>query len=143
KTWYGGNFRELPQAKHFCFSTPAGGPPFSPLSGKTMENAPDKPLEGSRVLVAEDNPILAYHNSRSLIEAGAQVAGPAITVDRALELAVAEVIDCAVLDVYLRDGLVFPAAEVLKQKGAGIVFFTGRADTSRIKQEWPHAEVLA
>jgi hypothetical protein len=66
-----------------------------------------------------------------------------MSAETALELAAAEFLSCGVLDVYLRDGLVFPAAEVLKQKGAGLVFYTGQADADRIKLEWLDAEVLA
>jgi DNA-binding response OmpR family regulator len=54
--------------------------------------------------------------------------GPARSLERALELAEAEDLDCAVLDVRLDGELIFPAAEVLRQKGRAIVFYTCQAD---------------
>jgi DNA-binding response OmpR family regulator len=101
-----------------------------------------KPLLGARVLVAEDNPLLAFDIMRVLSEAGGNVVGPALSLARALELAVQETLNCGVLDVQLRDGLAYPAARVLRQKGAGILFYTGHADPDGLKRAWPEAEVL-
>jgi DNA-binding response OmpR family regulator len=102
----------------------------------------DKPLEGRRILVAEDDPLLAFDLIGLLLKAGAQISGPALSLERALELARAEPLDCGVLDVKLRDGLVFPAARILREKGAGIVFYTGHHDPEGLKQDWPQAHVL-
>ena len=102
----------------------------------------DKPLDGKRVLVAEDDPLLAFDLIGLLMKAGAQIAGPALSLERALELARAEQLNCGILDVKLRDGLVFPAARILRDKGAGIVFYTGQYDPEALKQDWPQAHVL-
>ncbi len=101
-----------------------------------------QPLHGASVLVAEDEPLLAYDIVRVLMEAGAAIIGPAFCLERALELALEERVSCGVLDVRLRDGLVFPAAEMLRRKGAGIVFYTGQIHQDALKREWPDAEVL-
>ncbi len=101
-----------------------------------------QPLVGARVLVAEDEPLLAFDIMRVLMEAGAAIIGPAFCVERSLELAIAEQLSCGVLDVRLRDGLVFPAADVLRWKGAGIVFYTGQIDPSSLMRDWPGAPVL-
>lgn len=101
-----------------------------------------RPLRGARVLVAEDNPLLAYDITRVLLKAGAAIAGPALSVERALELAIAERVSCGVLDIRLRDGLIFPVAEILKREGAGIIFYTGQSDPERIERDWPDAQVL-
>ena len=101
-----------------------------------------KPLDGSKILVAEDEPFLAFDIMALLLKAGAEVLGPALSVERALELANRGQLHCGVLDVMLRDGPVFPAAHVLKQKGAGIVFYTGQRDPELLKQEWPDAVIL-
>jgi hypothetical protein len=93
-------------------------------------------------LVAEDDPLLAFDIMGVLMRAGAAIVGPALCVERALELAIAEQLSCGVLDVRLRDGLVFPAAHVLRDRGAGIVFYTGQSNPGGIKREWPDAEVL-
>ncbi|MGA7324541.1 MAG: response regulator [Rhodomicrobium sp.] len=104
--------------------------------------ATGKPLRGARVLVAEDEPLLAWDIMKELLQAGADVVGPAMSVGRALELAEKENLSCGLLDVQLRDGPVFPAAEVLRQKGAGIVFHTGRVGFEELKRDWPGAKVV-
>jgi two-component system, response regulator PdtaR len=101
-----------------------------------------KPLQDARVLVAEDEPVLAFDIVRILMQAGAAVIGPALSVERALELANTEPVNCGVLDVALRDGLIFPVAGALIDKGAGILFYTGHADPEELKRDWPSAGVL-
>jgi len=107
-----------------------------------METASNKLLYGRRVLVAEDNPFVALDIMKTLREAGAETFGPAMSLARALELATAEDLDCAVLDVKLRDGSVFPAASVLRQRGAGLVFYTAYQDLESLERDWPAAQVL-
>ncbi|MGC2631411.1 MAG: response regulator [Rhodomicrobium sp.] len=101
-----------------------------------------QPLSGARVLVAEDNAILAFDMISLLRQAGACVIGPATTLKHALALVLAECPSCGVLDVALRDGPVFPAAQVLRNRGAGIVFYTGHGDPDGLKRQWPEAHVL-
>jgi DNA-binding NtrC family response regulator len=101
-----------------------------------------KPLQGAKLLFVEDEAILALDMINMLLDAGAEVVGPVLSVKRAVELAESQTIDCGFFDVTLKDGLVFPAAEVLRQKGAGIVFYTGQADLEAIRQDWPEAKVL-
>jgi CheY-like chemotaxis protein len=107
-----------------------------------METASDKLLHGSRVLVVEDEPLIAFDIVKTLRGAGAETLGPALSLARALELATAERLDCAVLDVMLRDGTVFRAARLLHQRGAGLVFYTGYFALDRLKRAWPGAQVL-
>ena len=107
-----------------------------------MSTALDKPLNGARILVAEDDPVLAFDLVGLLMKAGARIAGPALSLERTLELANTEQLSCGILDVQLRDGLVFPAARILLAKGAGIVFYTGQYDPEGLKREWPDAQVL-
>ncbi len=102
----------------------------------------DKPLQGAKGLVAEDEPILALDIMKELSQAGADVVGPARTAARALELAAKENLSCGVFDVQLRDRLSFPAAEILRQRGIGIVFLTGQ-NTEELKRDWPGAKVIA
>jgi two-component system, response regulator PdtaR len=102
----------------------------------------EEPLAGVRVLVAEDDPLLAFDMMNVLMQAGAAVLGPAMCLERALELVWADTFHCGVLDVRLRDGLVFPAAEVLRDKGVGIVFHTSHDNPEQLKRDWPDAEVL-
>ena len=102
-----------------------------------------QPLAGARVLIAEDEPFLAFDIMSVLLKAGAKVIGPAMSVARTLELASAEAPSCGVLDVRLRDELVFPAAHLLRERGAGIVFHTGHIDPEDLQRDWPDAKVLS
>jgi CheY-like chemotaxis protein len=107
-----------------------------------MEAASNRLLRGSRVLVVEDDPFIAFDIVKTLRGAGAETLGPAMSLARALELATTEDPDCAVLDVMMRDGLIFPAASILNLRRVGIVFYTGYADVESLTRNWPASKVL-
>ncbi len=107
----------------------------------TVETNADD-LRGARILVAEDNMILAYDMVNLLQNTGAEVLGPARTLAQTLALAESASLSCAVLDVNLGQELVFPAAQLLKERGVGIVFQTGHGEPEMLKREWPEAQVL-
>jgi CheY-like chemotaxis protein len=78
-----------------------------------------------RILVAEDDFVLAYDLSHSLKEEGAVVIGPAHSLSSGLELLrETKEIDGAILDIDLNGEAVFPLAEVLAQRGTPFVFAT-------------------
>ncbi|MBB3302462.1 CheY-like chemotaxis protein [Rhizobium sp. BK077] len=79
---------------------------------------------GKRVLVVEDEFLLANETRKSLIKLGATVVGPAPRIEQALALIQAEAIDAAILDVFLDDALVFPVADRLDEMGIPFVFAT-------------------
>jgi DNA-binding response OmpR family regulator len=107
-----------------------------------METAPNKLLQGCRVLVVEDEAIIAFDIMRALRSSDAEVLGPARSLARALQLANVEYLDCGVLDVMLGGNLVFPVASILKQRVTGIVFYTGYYDLKGRKPDWPAAQIL-
>ena len=107
-----------------------------------METPPNKPLHGSRILVVEDEPLLAFDILKTLRAAGAETVGPALSLARAIELATTAHADCAILDVMLRDGTVFPAARLLRSQGSGFLFYSGIFDIGVLKRSWPGARVL-
>ncbi|MBB4237942.1 response regulator [Rhizobium esperanzae] len=83
-------------------------------------------LRGCRVLVVEDEFILAEELSQELAEAGAVVIGPAPSLERAIELVAApDDVDIAVLDVNLRGNPVYPIADSLLERHVPFVFTTG------------------
>jgi DNA-binding NtrC family response regulator len=102
----------------------------------------DRPLQGANILVAEDDAILAFDLGITLQRAGARILGPALTLAHTLTLAESTAVSAAVLDVSLRDAEVFPAAHALKERGIGIVFYTGYAAVDALRREWPEAQVL-
>jgi ActR/RegA family two-component response regulator len=107
-----------------------------------MSSTEDRPLHGARILIAEDDAILAFDLGITLQKAGAKILGPALTLAHTLSLAETAAMSAAVLDVSLRDEEVFPAAHALKERGVGIVFYTGYAAVDALKREWPSAQVL-
>ena len=79
--------------------------------------------EAGRVLVVEDEFVIALEVEDALRRAG--VVGPAATPEDAARLAPEEPLDAAVLDVELRGGRVFPAADALAHRSVPFVFLTG------------------
>jgi CheY-like chemotaxis protein len=82
---------------------------------------------GLRILVVEDEYLIAMELSDRLAAAGAQVIGPVGTIREALSL-IAEQgakLDGATLDINVRGTLVFPVADELRGLGVPFVFCTG------------------
>ncbi len=82
-------------------------------------------LPGKRVLVVEDNPILAFDLDDALRECGAQVIGPALDFASGLALSRADALDAAVLDIDIGGTPVWPIARELQQEGIPFVFVSG------------------
>ena len=83
-------------------------------------------LADRRLLLVEDEWLIAGHLARVFKAAGAEVLGPAPSVGSALNLVgTAERIDAAVLDINLRGEMVFPVADALAARGVPFVFATG------------------
>lgn len=77
---------------------------------------------GKRILVVEDEFLLADEARKTLLKLGATVVGPTPRVDRALSLIDSEQVDAAILDIFLDDALVFPVAERLVELEIPFVF---------------------
>jgi DNA-binding NtrC family response regulator len=84
-------------------------------------------LAGIRLLVVEDEYLIASDLAFVLEGAGAEVIGPAGTVEDALALVDSggARLNGAVLDVNLRDARVFPVADALAAIGVPFVLTTG------------------
>jgi CheY-like chemotaxis protein len=82
-------------------------------------------FSGRRVLLVEDEPIVAWLLKDMLVDLGCSVVGPAADVNQALAMIEAESIDVAVLDVNLRGQMSYPIADVLVARGVPFVFSTG------------------
>jgi CheY-like chemotaxis protein len=85
------------------------------------------PLAGRRVLVVEDEYLIAIELKRWLQEAGAEVVGPVPDVEQALDLIEDEgAPDVAVLDINLGAGeMVHPVADRLAALSVPFLFATG------------------
>ncbi|PWS38659.1 hypothetical protein DFH01_05165 [Falsiroseomonas bella] len=83
-------------------------------------------LHGLRVLVAEDEALIATDIADTLRSLGCEVIGPAGTLEEAMRLAdSAGRLDAALLDVNLHGQPSFPAATALARRGVPVVFATG------------------
>ena len=82
-------------------------------------------LAGKRVLVVEDEPILAMSIEDMLSDFGCIAVGPALSVSDALAMAREEEIDAALLDINMGNGLSFQIADVLLERGVPFCFATG------------------
>src|SRR4051812_17966047 len=83
-------------------------------------------LAGCRVLVVEDEPLVAETITDLLTEAEGVPVGPAATVSEARRL-IKECpsLNAALLDVNLSDGPVTPVLEALSARGIPTVIYTG------------------
>jgi CheY-like chemotaxis protein len=83
-------------------------------------------FEGRRVLIVEDEYVIAMEIAGILEDCGAEIVGPAGSVSLAIQLIAQEApIDAAVLDVNLGRERVFPVAETLNLRNIPFVFATG------------------
>jgi DNA-binding response OmpR family regulator len=82
-------------------------------------------LVGCRVLVVEDDALLAMDLEQILSQAGSVVLGPCCTVDDALARAAEEMPDVAILDMNLRGVMVFPVADLLADAGVPFIVVSG------------------
>lgn len=82
-------------------------------------------LSGVRVLVVEDQFIIAMELAATLKRAGCEVIGPVGRLARAMELARDGLFDFALLDVNLFGERVFPVAYLLDQTGIPFALTTG------------------
>ena len=82
-------------------------------------------LAGKRILLVEDEVLIAEMVVDMLIGLGATVVGPATSLASGLSLARSEEIDAAVLDVNLRGESIDPVAELLEGRGIPLLFATG------------------
>ncbi len=83
-----------------------------------------------RLLLVEDEPLVAMMLEDVLGEAGYAVVGPIAQLDAALAAAQAEAVDLALLDVNLMGKHVYPAAAALAARNIPFVFMTGYGDGS-------------
>ena len=92
-------------------------------------------LQGVRVLLVEDQMIVAMQIEDMLRAVGCEVVGPVGTLHAAIALAHEEALDLAVLDVNLDGEKVYPAAEELQARGIPFILATGYGE-STLPEKW-------
>lgn len=78
-----------------------------------------------RVLIVEDEVLVALHLEDLLMALGHEVVGQATRIDTAIELARDSDIDFAVLDINVAGTKSFPVADILQERGIPFAFTTG------------------
>lgn len=92
----------------------------------------------NRILVVEDEYLVAVDLAEALEEAGFHVLGPAADLKSAAKLAADEpVIHAALLDVNLRGEFVWPVAVILEQRSVPTILTTGY-NGSEIPSSYAH-----
>lgn len=81
-------------------------------------------MAGARVLVVEDESLLAETLCDLMQGAGCEMVGPAATVAAALRLIDQAAIDVAILDIQLVKEMSFPVAYALRRRGIPLLFLT-------------------
>jgi DNA-binding response OmpR family regulator len=100
-----------------------------------------KPLEGRRILVVEDSPVVAPFTADVLYELGCEVVGPAPNMAVARNLIGSTKFDAAIVDIHIRGERVFPLCDVLSAKDVPFVFTSGYGDWE-LPQKWQDAPKL-
>jgi two-component SAPR family response regulator len=85
----------------------------------------DPRLHGLRVIVVEDETLVAILLEDMLAELGCEVLWTAHRVSKALDLVANSTPDAAVLDVNIAGDEVYPVAQALAARGIPFVFATG------------------
>ncbi len=93
-------------------------------------------LQGRRILVIEDESLVAMLLETILDDMGCAVVGPESNIDDGLVAATTEAsLDAALLDVNVAGREVFPVAEALKARGVPFVFSTGYGEAG-LPEHW-------
>jgi CheY-like chemotaxis protein len=88
-------------------------------------------LSGLKILVVEDEPLIAMDLADLLRGFGGSVVGPALNLKQGMRLIEAETIDGAILDVNLAGEKVFPLADALAGRSIPFVYVTGYSSMLR------------
>jgi PAS domain S-box-containing protein len=122
-----------PEGLHCSLSVPLTDKiaPSARRAGGQRAHGDDKPLlplrlqTGNRVLLVEDEVLVAMMMRDILTELGFSVVGPFSRLTEAMVAAVHEEIDAGIIDVNLGGEFVYPVADVLVAREIPFVFVTG------------------
>ncbi|RYG35497.1 MAG: response regulator [Burkholderiales bacterium] len=121
------------------FMPPSSGPGEANRSEPSTGRAAVR-MSGRRILLVEDEPLVAMMMSQMIGDLGATVVGPFGTVADAIA-AGSDNLDAAVLDINVAGELVYPLAERLATSGTPMVFLTGY-DAKSVDDRFNEADVL-
>jgi DNA-binding NtrC family response regulator len=96
-------------------------------SGRVHQTS-NEPLVGKRILLAEDEALIALEMQYILERLGCVVIGPAATIDKILEEAYRGGLDGALLDINLRGQQIFGILPRLQRLGLPLIITSGYDD---------------
>ncbi len=96
---------------------------------------------GLRLLIVEDDAMVAMLLEDMISDLGHKVTGVAAEMDEAAQLAASAAFDLAILDVNLNGENTYALADALTARGIPFVFATGYGISS-LKPEWQNAPLL-
>jgi PAS domain S-box-containing protein len=114
----------------------------APTTRARSAEPPELALDGKRILVVEDEPLIALDIQARLDAAGCAVVGPAASVEAARRLLAQGPVDAALLDVNLAGNRADDLAAELARRGVPFVFATGYGREC-LPEASPGAPVLA
>jgi len=95
-------------------------------------------LHDVRVLVADDEPFIAYAIAAGIEDAHGEVVGPCASVEEIFDLLAGQALPtAAILDLHLADGEVTPAAEHLLDRHVHVILHSGRPLPERLSGRLP------
>jgi CheY-like chemotaxis protein len=98
------------------------------IAAETMNGHP------CRVLVVEDEALIAMLVEDMIHDSGGEMVGSAGTLSDAVDLARTAQADVALLDLDLKGTLAYPAADVLRERGVPLVFTSGYGSGALIQR---------
>jgi CheY-like chemotaxis protein len=82
-------------------------------------------IQYRRVLLIEDDVVIASQLARAFVDVGAEVVGPVGSLGRAIEVAETAQFDCALVDIKLKGVDAYPVVDILMRRSLPLAFVTG------------------
>lgn len=98
-------------------------------------------LKGRRILIVEDEPLVAIDIEDALRAAGAEVVGVGATVEKAMALADTPDLHGAIIDLRLHGRSVRDVVRRLSERHTPCVLYTG-AEGAQTASHWPAAPIV-
>jgi DNA-binding NarL/FixJ family response regulator len=88
-------------------------------------------IKGKRVLVVEDQAIIAMALGDALSELDCEMVGPAYSLAEAIERALSSRLDAAILDIWLGTEPSYPVGEILARRDVPFIVIAGSDPSSQ------------
>jgi DNA-binding response OmpR family regulator len=97
-------------------------------------------LAGKRILIVEDEPLIALDLETAVVDHHGTPVGPVATVSAATAMIDGQPIHGAILDLRLKDSIAIDLANELRLRGVPVILHSGQADLT-LTAPWP-AELI-